>query len=300
MAFLLTASLIWAFSFGLIKTQLAGVDPFLVAVLRLGLALLVFAPFVRLRGLRPKLCWQLAACGAVQYGLMYAAYLAAFRTLSGSQIALLTTLTPIYVALLADAWEGRWHGRYVAAALVSVAAGALVVLGNGVPRAALSGFLLVQASNVTFAVGQVWYRRLLPPTSGKADRDVFALLYLGGVLAAAGAVLAAGSWRFGQWALTARQWWVVLYLGLLPSGLCFFLWNAGARRVNTGLLAVLNNAKMPLAVAVSLLFFESAPTAAGLARLAGAGALILGAAWWTTAPAETPRAAAGSGGDGAG
>ena len=47
----------------------------------------------------------------------------------------------------------------------------------------------------------------------------------------------------------------MLYLGAIASGLAFFLWNLGATRVGTGTLAVLNNLKVPLTVAVSLLFF---------------------------------------------
>jgi len=292
MILLLTASLIWAFSFGLIKTQLAGLDPFLVAALRLGLALLVFLPFLRVGALPERLRLRLVLCGACQYGLMYVAYLTAFRYLSGSEVALLTTLTPIYVALLADAWERRLNPRYALAAVVSVMAGGLALLGSDAPRAAVPGFLLVQVSNLTFACGQVWYRKLLPPDCGSGDRQVFALLYLGGVLTALAAVLATRSWQSGTWALTPRQGWVILYLGLLPSGLCFFLWNAGARRVNAGLLAVLNNAKMPLAVGASLLFFEAVPSPAGLARLAGALGLMAAAAWWTAGgPAAAPAEA---------
>ena len=51
MLLLLLASLVWAFSFGLIKDQLAGLDPTAVAVLRLLCALLVFLPFLRRRQL---------------------------------------------------------------------------------------------------------------------------------------------------------------------------------------------------------------------------------------------------------
>lgn len=282
MLLLLVASLIWAFSFGLIKTQLAGVDPFLVAALRLGLSLVLFLPVLHCARLPVRQQLQLVACGALQYGLMYVAYLASFRHLKATEVALLTTLTPLYVALLADAWDRRLHGHYVVAALVSVAAGAAVVSGATTSGAALTGFLLVQVSNLAFAAGQVWYRRLLPVGEQVRDGAVFALLYLGGFLAAATAVVATVSWRTGGWALTGRQWWVVLYLGLVPSGLCFFLWNMGARRVNTGTLAVLNNAKIPLAVVVSLLFFESTPSADSLLKLALALCLMTGAAWWTT------------------
>ena len=46
----------------------------------------------------------------------------------------------------------------------------------------------------------------------------------------------------------------------MPSGVAFFLWNRGATRVGLGTLAVMNNLKVPLAVAVALAppFSESA------------------------------------------
>ena len=48
MRYLVIVSLIWAFSFGLIKTYLVGLDPFVVSGIRIGIALLVFLPFLRL------------------------------------------------------------------------------------------------------------------------------------------------------------------------------------------------------------------------------------------------------------
>jgi drug/metabolite transporter (DMT)-like permease len=49
---------------------------------------------------------------------------------------------------------------------------------------------------------------------------------------------------------------VLLYLGVVASGVCFWLWNAGARRVrHAGTLAVMNNVKIPLGMAISLLLF---------------------------------------------
>ncbi|MBD3220687.1 EamA family transporter, partial [bacterium] len=50
MFWLVLASLLWAFSFGLIKRFLPGLDPWWVATVRLLLATLAFAPWlVRLR-----------------------------------------------------------------------------------------------------------------------------------------------------------------------------------------------------------------------------------------------------------
>jgi drug/metabolite transporter (DMT)-like permease len=47
----------------------------------------------------------------------------------------------------------------------------------------------------------------------------------------------------------------LIYSGLVASGLAFFLWNRGAARAAPSTLAVLNNLKAPLAIAVSLLVF---------------------------------------------
>ena len=61
---------------------------------------------------------------------------------------------------------------------------------------------------------------------------------------------------------------LLAYLGIVASGLGFFLFNAGARRSSLPVLAVLNNAKIPLAVVVSVVVFgetiDLARTALGI------------------------------------
>ena len=82
-------------------------------------------------------------------------------------------------------------------------------------------------------------------------------------------------------ALSATQVATVLYLGLVPSGLGFFLWNVGVRRSREGTAAVFNNAKVPLAIAVSWLIFEPFPTLEHLTRTLLALGLITAALWLT-------------------
>jgi drug/metabolite transporter (DMT)-like permease len=77
-------------------------------------------------------------------------------------------------------------------------------------------------------------------------------------------------------ALTATQWAVLAYLGILASGIGFFMWNVGATRVSTAMLSVMNNVKVPLAVTCSLLFFGES---AEIWRLLAGGALIALALW---------------------
>jgi len=312
MSRLLLVSFVWAFSFGLIGKRLAGLDPTGVATLRLALALLVFLPFFRRGALTLRTALGLAAIGAVQFGAMYLLYLRAFADLPSYAVALFTVTTPLYVALLDAALERRWQGRFVLAALLAMA-GAGVVIFAGVDGAKNlpRGLLLVQLSNLCFAAGQLAWRRArarLPAAT--TDASVFALPYAGALLTALLAslrlsfesvgpdtttavqlsshlsveassqsvMISAGllGWRHG-FAPAPLQWLVIAYLGILASGVCFFWWNVGATRVNAGTLAAFNNAKIPLAVACSLVFFGEH---ADLPRLLIGGALMAAAVWF--------------------
>jgi drug/metabolite transporter (DMT)-like permease len=64
MLHLLSAALLWAFSFGLIKDKLAGLDPSFVAAARLLVSLRVMLPFVRLRGVPRPVRRRLVLVGA--------------------------------------------------------------------------------------------------------------------------------------------------------------------------------------------------------------------------------------------
>lgn len=275
MLYLLITSLIWAFSFGLIKDGLAGIPSSVITLIRLAVAMAVFAPFLRLQRLRVVDTIKLAAIGAVQYGLMYLMYIEAFRYLKAYEIALFTVFTPFYVAAIDDLLERRVNRTALGACLLAVAGGVLIQYRELTSPQLHRGFVLMQISNLCFAAGQIAYRRTmanLPVQHG--DRQVFALLYLGATLTAS---IVALHTDWSAVSITPRQAGILLYLGSIAAGLGFFLWNAGARRVRTGTLAVFNNLKIPLAILVSILFFGER---AEWARLLPGGALMLAGLLW--------------------
>lgn len=253
MLYLLIVSLVWAFSFGLIKGALAGLDANFVAAARLVISLAVFVPLLRLRGVNGKLRLRLMLIGAVQYGLMYVTYTYAFQFLQAYEVALFTIFTPLYVTLINDAYSRRFHGVALAATILAIAGTAIVKEGNLLRPDVLTGFLVVQVSNLAFAFGQVDYKEVMKAHPEVKDTRVFGLLYLGGAIAAGIPAFITTPWQ--SMALTGTQVLVLLYLGAIASGVCFFLWNVGARKVNAGTLAVFNDLKIPLAVTVSLVFF---------------------------------------------
>lgn len=282
MLLLLFTSLLWAFSFGLTK-RLTGLDGAFISAARLGLALLVFLPFLRIRALPWRTRWMLVAIGAVQFGLMYLAYNEAYRYLKGAEVALFTLTTPVWVTLLADGFERTLRPRGLLAALLSVLGGAAIVFRTSAVEGTLLGVGLVQLANLCFALGQVLYTRVRPRIAGVKDHHVFALLYLGAVAMALPVTLARTD--FATLTLGAPQAGTLLYLGVVASGLGFFLWNRGATQVSPGTLAAMNNAKIPLAVAVSLLLFGEE---VDLPRLL-LGGTVLALAVWVAERKPTPQ-----------
>ncbi len=271
MIYLLVVSLVWAFSFGLIKGNLAGLDAVFVAGMRLLISLLVFLPMLRLKGLKCKLVWQLLGIGALQYGVMYITYIASYPYLKAYEIALFTIFTPIYVTLIHDAMRRKFQPMHLLLAALAVLGTGVVVWG-GMRQEVLTGFLLVQISNLCFAFGQVAYKAVLPPEVEVKEHRLFGLLYLGGVLTTAVAPVFFTDW--GAVAVTEVQVWTLLYLGVVASGISFFLWNMGARRVEVGTLAIFNDLKVPLSILVSLVVFGEE---ANVVRLLIGGGIVVAA-----------------------
>ncbi|MGL5948871.1 MAG: EamA family transporter [Aeromonas sp.] len=254
MPYLLAVTLLWSVSFSLIGVYLAGqVDAYFAVLTRIGLASLLFLPFLRPRYLSPMLAAQLMVLGAVQLGLMYLFYYHGFALLSVPEVLIFTIFTPLYVALLSDALSGRVHFSYLGAALLAVVGAAVMRWGSLSPHFWL-GALVMQGSNLCFALGQVGYKHLLarlpaPPP----QRAIFGCFYLGALVVALPAWLWLGSERYPA---SPTQWGVLIWLGLIASGLGYFGWNKGATQVSGGTLAVMNNALIPVGLVVNLLLWQ--------------------------------------------
>jgi carboxylate/amino acid/amine transporter len=286
---LFIVSLIWAFSFGLIKNTLAGVDSNFVAAARLALAFLVFLPFLRLKKVPRATAIKLMVVGAFQFGFMYIAYQFAFTYLKAYEVALFTIFTPLYVTLVNDIFKKRINWIHLGTTILAIL-GTAVVKGAGIESPLLTGFLLVQASNICFAFGQVYYKQVMAAHPDVKDVSIIGLPYLGGVIVTG--ITSAFLTKWAAVAPTPLQLGTLIYLGIVASGFSFFLWNASARKVNTGTLAIFNDLKIPLAVTVSLVFFGEQTN---LVNLLIGGAIILAALllneWGSRRQALTARTA---------
>jgi drug/metabolite transporter (DMT)-like permease len=252
--YLILISIVWGFSFIIIKGTLVSLDSNFVSLIRMLLSFLVFIPFIRTSGIRSSDKLQFMLIGGIQFGLMYVAYVASYQYMPAHMIALLTTTTPLFVTIIGDLYAKEMHKGIFVAALLAVAGGAVIKLPDQSLAASLLGIILIQISNAAFAFGQIAYGRLMHSRSGLRDRQVFGIMYAGAVVVAG--MFSITATDFKQISVEPQQWMALAYLGLIASGLGFFLWNLGARRVHQGTLAVMNNLKIPIGVIASLLILK--------------------------------------------
>lgn len=253
MAYLVFVTILWAFSFPLIGHFISGaMDSFFAAFFRVFLAFLVFLPFLDFR-VKNSLKLALMGVGALQIGIMYLFYYHSFLYLSVSEVALFTIFTPFYVSVIYDIFSKKFRAMYLLSITLCVF-GAFVIKFGAINPRFLMGFVLIQFANFAFGTGQSLYKIIIEKQGKRFgvlnQRGVFGYFHLGAMI-----VTAIAFWVLGVWNLptTPQSWAVLIYLGVVASGVGYFLWNKGAVCVDSGVLAIMNNALIPAAIVANAL-----------------------------------------------
>ncbi|CAG9001217.1 MAG: Biotin transporter [Candidatus Celerinatantimonas neptuna] len=273
MLLLILVTLLWAFSFSLIGVYLAGhVDAWFCVLIRIALAVLVFLPFLKPRKTPVKLAIQLMGIGAIQLGVMYGFYYQSFLFLTVPEVLLFTVMTPVYVTLVNDLLDRRLNGHFLVCATLATL-GAIAIRYHNVNEGFIWGLLMVQGANLSFAIGQVAYKRILSHTGKEiSQQSIFGWFFIGALIVAVIAFALLGN--IHQLPQNAKQWVILIYLGIIASGLGYFAWNKGATQVNVGALAVANNLLIPAGILVNLLIWNHN---ANILRLSIGGVMIVAA-----------------------
>lgn len=275
MGLLIFVTVLWAFSFSLIGEFLAGqVDSDFAVLTRVLIASLIFLPFTRWRGVPSGLKLGILVTGMLQFGVTYLCLYRSFSYLTVPEVLLFTIFTPLYVTLIDDALFRRFSPvALLAAAIATLGAG--IIRYDGLSQDFITGFLLLQVANFTFAAGQVGYKHVMQryPLDLGSFRT-FGYFFFGALVIALPSFLIFGNAE--RLPSTGLQWGVLAWLGFAASGLGLFLWNRGACKVDAGTLAIMNNALVPAGLLVNLLIWNRD---ADLFRLALGGAVIVFSLW---------------------
>lgn len=256
MAYLLTTTFIWAFSFSLIGHYLSPViDSWSLSFFRTLIALLVFIPFIDFK-ISSKHMLFMILIGAVQIGIMYLMYLNAFHFTSVSKILLFTITTPLYVTFIADLVEKKFRSFFLMLSIVSIV-GASFLRFTSPAQNDLIGFFLIQGANFCFALGQVLYK-FFEKWTGRTPNGMsdFAYFYIGALIFTTIGFLSSDVKT--PLPNDIATWLLIVWMGVGASGLGFYFWDKGSLFVSSGTLAVMNNLVIPLGLMVEILFFGQA------------------------------------------
>lgn len=259
MAYLWCVTFLWAFSFSFIGVYLsASVDAYFAVFTRALLACLVFLPWLKFKQVPLNLAGRLMLIGGFQLGVMYLFLYNSFNYLTVPEVVLFTIFTPIYITLTHDLLKRSFNPWYLATASLAVF-GAAVIRFNSLSSDFFIGFLLVQGANLCFAVSQVAYKVLAEKMQKQGlvfrHQDIFGYFYVGALIVALVGMLLFGD--LTRLPTTNTQWLILLWLGLVASGLGYFMWNKGATLVSTGALAIMNNVLIPAGILVNFVLWDA-------------------------------------------
>ncbi|MDN5842382.1 MAG: DMT family transporter [Alcaligenaceae bacterium] len=229
----LCAGLLWGTTGTAQSFSANTLSPYWVGALRLVISAAFFTLYIvatiGLRAIRASMAmvdWR----HAVLAGACMAGYnLAFFAGVKATGVAVGTALAlgsgPIWAGLLQMLGGRAPSGHWWAGTMLAVAGGVLLVLGRGgTLQADPTGIALCLAAGLTYALYAIINKRMVH----RADPGVVTLAVFS--VAAAIALPAAWLWA-GELAITGRGWAVVLFLGVVATGVAYLLFSNGLRGI---------------------------------------------------------------------
>lgn len=275
---LVGVAIIWGINIPLMKTCVEQVDVYVFNAIRLTISAIVLTAWAlreRRRGIMPKVGITrkqiviYAAMVAVAYQLLFLHGIS--RTTSGNTALIIATV-PMWTALLAYVFISERLRRLAWLGLAIALAGTVIVASQKgditVGRKHLQGNLIILSAALIWASGTVYSRPLLrqiSPLQLAASAAVIALpVHL---------FLAASRIESNLPALRSLSvWLIIIYSGILSSGLAQPMWHFGVRHAGAAHAAIIQNLIPLVAIAVAWLGRGEHATRA---QMFG-GALILG------------------------
>ncbi len=257
----MVAAAFWGGLFPVIKVVMEVLPPFVLLTSRLILAPLMLWPFVvRGGGIHwPWRTWlQVAAVGALGFGLTLGIQFVGTHLSTASNGALVTTSTPAFVVLFGAWLLGERLTRRQALALVVATVGVLVIIDPR--RARLDTMLLGNVALVLAAMGWALYSVLVRWLTRTLDTlQVSVVSMLGGLPV----VLPLALWQWPHIRWEAFSWpvvWGVLYLAVFATAVAMFLWNYAFTHLESGVAALSFFTQPVVGVLVGALWLGEQPT----------------------------------------
>ena len=256
MIYLILVSILWSFSFGIIKYGLSGIDSSFISLMRNLIAFLFFASLSLYNFKKFIFDIKLILIGAIQFGLMYVLYIQSYQYLPAYLIATFTITTPIFIGIFSQLLQNKSFSLSGIFSILLVVLGSLMMRFNIVnPLDYWLGFFLIQCANICFAIGQIMFKKWYTKNTSVDIIYNFSQMFFGAVLITSMFSII-NSTNIGM--LNTYNLFALLFLGLFSTGFGFLAWNLGSLQVSNERLAVMNNVVIPIAIFNSFLIFGEA------------------------------------------
>ena len=256
MIYLILVSILWSFSFGIIKYGLSGIDSSFISLMRNLIAFLFFASLTLYNFKKFIFDIKLILIGAIQFGLMYVLYIQSYQYLPAYLIATFTITTPIFIGIFSQLLQNKSFSLSGIFSILLVVLGSLMMRFNIVnPLDYWLGFFLIQCANICFAIGQIMFKKWCFKNTSVDIIYNFSQMFFGAVLITSMFSII-NSTNIGM--LNTYNLFALLFLGLFSTGFGFLVWNLGSLQVSNERLAVMNNVVIPIAIFNSFLIFGEA------------------------------------------
>jgi drug/metabolite transporter (DMT)-like permease len=231
-----TTLVLWASAFVGIRHLGESVPPGSLSLARL--LVMVLALLALMKGRLPRLPtrreWPLiVAGGATWFGIYNVALNESERRIDAATAALLIQIGPILVALLATVVLGERLTRWLVTGM-AVGFGGVVLIGYSTSSGGngdLVGVLLALVAAVTFAVGVLTQKKLLPTIRPLDLTFWYAVVGAAVCLPWSGELVGVVSDASAD-----TVWWIV-YLGVFPSAIAFTTWAYALSHADAGKFA---------------------------------------------------------------
>tara|TARA_Y100000768_G_scaffold382069_1_gene361779 strand:- start:242 stop:1075 length:834 start_codon:yes stop_codon:yes gene_type:complete len=254
--YLILVSILWSFSFGIIKYGLSGIDSSFISLMRNLIAFLFFASLTLYNFKKFIFDIKLILIGAIQFGLMYVLYIQSYQYLPAYLIATFTITTPIFIGIFSQLLQNKSFSLSGIFSILLVVLGSLMMRFNIVnPLDYWLGFFLIQCANICFAIGQIMFKKWYSKNTSVDIIYNFSQMFFGAVLITSMFSII-NSTNIGM--LNTYNLFALLFLGLFSTGFGFLAWNLGSLQVSNERLAVMNNVVIPIAIFNSFLIFGEA------------------------------------------
>jgi len=254
--YLILVSILWSFSFGIIKYGLSGIDSSFISLMRNLIAFLFFASLSLYNFKKFIFDIKLILIGAIQFGLMYVLYIQSYQYLPAYLIVTFTITTPIFIGIFSQLLQNKSFSLSGIFSILLVVLGSLMMRFNIVnPLDYWLGFFLIQCANICFAIGQIMFKKWYSKNTSVDIIYNFSQMFFGAVLITSMFSII-NSTNIGM--LNTYNLFALLFLGLFSTGFGFLAWNLGSLQVSNERLAVMNNVVIPIAIFNSFLIFGEA------------------------------------------